>query len=235
MKRSCRAFTLVELLVVISIIALLLSVLMPALSSVRRQAKKVVCKSNMKQLGLAVNIYAQNYNNALPVERYFDTRAGYDLYWFNELFTSMPQLKGMICPSHPWPDRKMGVVLNGTICGGGYGLNDELDWVSQWSNAPRSVMKMGNYKNPSQIAHILEAGWDMNPRVDIVVYDLICVDAATFAPTTGFGDGTGLKTTGGTKQVDCTRSSGNRNLRADHARRHSGQRQMFPMLSPAAR
>lgn len=57
-----RGFTLVELLVVISIIALLLSLLMPALGKVRNQAKAVVCQSNIKQWGLFFSLYANDNN-----------------------------------------------------------------------------------------------------------------------------------------------------------------------------
>jgi prepilin-type N-terminal cleavage/methylation domain-containing protein/prepilin-type processing-associated H-X9-DG protein len=61
-----KAFTLIELLVVISIIALLLSILMPSLSRVKELARKVVCKSQMRQIGMASISYAAENNDAFP-------------------------------------------------------------------------------------------------------------------------------------------------------------------------
>jgi len=61
------AFTLVELLVVISIIALLLSVLMPALGKARLQAKKIVCSSDLKQWGLGFQLYAADNKQFYPL------------------------------------------------------------------------------------------------------------------------------------------------------------------------
>lgn len=55
-------FTLIELLVVVSIIALLVSILLPALAKARENGKAAVCKSQLKQLGLAFNFYAEQYN-----------------------------------------------------------------------------------------------------------------------------------------------------------------------------
>lgn len=63
-------FTLVELLVVISIIALLLSVMLPALRSAKEKAKQVVCASQQKQVGAGFFMYAQSNDNKLPQSRF---------------------------------------------------------------------------------------------------------------------------------------------------------------------
>ncbi|MCP4248371.1 MAG: prepilin-type N-terminal cleavage/methylation domain-containing protein [bacterium] len=61
-----RAFTLVELLVVISIIALLISILLPSLCSARQQTKNLVCLSNLRTLGQGVMTYSADYKGTLP-------------------------------------------------------------------------------------------------------------------------------------------------------------------------
>ena len=61
-KRTVAAFTLVELLVVISIIALLVAILLPALNKARKQAKKVVCQTNLHQWGLVFAIFHDDNN-----------------------------------------------------------------------------------------------------------------------------------------------------------------------------
>lgn len=65
-KLKTEGFTLIELLVVISIIAILMAIMMPALRKAREQAIAVVCSSRQKDTGLALNLYSQDWNGALP-------------------------------------------------------------------------------------------------------------------------------------------------------------------------
>ncbi len=61
-NRCPGGFTLVELLVVIAIIALLMAILMPALSRVRNQAQTIRCAANLKQWGLMFNFYTEDFD-----------------------------------------------------------------------------------------------------------------------------------------------------------------------------
>jgi len=98
-------FTLIELLVVVAIIALLISILLPALGRAKENARGTVCKSNLHQLALATNYYAQDNRERLPYIRATrdangNPRAPYYQYDQLRLFYKyLPDLKIYRCPS----------------------------------------------------------------------------------------------------------------------------------------
>jgi prepilin-type N-terminal cleavage/methylation domain-containing protein len=65
-NKSPGAFTLIELLVVIAIIALLVAILLPALQRARKQTRAAVCQVNLKQWGIVLALYTENYRGRLP-------------------------------------------------------------------------------------------------------------------------------------------------------------------------
>ncbi len=67
---STACFTLIELLVVIAIIAVLASLLLPALRKAQESARRIACAANLRQLGMAMHMYVGDFNEALPYSRY---------------------------------------------------------------------------------------------------------------------------------------------------------------------
>ena len=68
-RRKHTAFTLIELLVVIAIIAILAAILFPVFAQAREKARQTSCLSNLKQLGLAFEMYKQDYDGQYPINR----------------------------------------------------------------------------------------------------------------------------------------------------------------------
>ena len=67
------AFTLIELLVVIAIIAILAAILFPVFARARERARRSACQSNLKQIGLGIMQYAQDYDETMPLTYYQNT------------------------------------------------------------------------------------------------------------------------------------------------------------------
>src|SRR5215217_2450512 len=66
-SRPSKGFTLIELLVVIAIIALLAAILFPVFGRARENARRSSCQSNLKQMGLAIMQYTQDYDEIMPI------------------------------------------------------------------------------------------------------------------------------------------------------------------------
>jgi len=84
------AFTLIELLVVIAVIAVLMSILMPAMRMAKEQSKRAVCASNLRGFGMAVFTYAADQDEKIPPAFYQNGTSPYRCYMLFEIDVSKP-------------------------------------------------------------------------------------------------------------------------------------------------
>jgi prepilin-type N-terminal cleavage/methylation domain-containing protein len=110
-----RGFSLIDVLVSMAVIAILISILMPCLSSVRETARQIICRSNMRQVGYGLGFYAESHQDRLPPSVYYADLAnalpletivlrttngqwdGLGLLYTEEI---MPAPRIFYCPSH---------------------------------------------------------------------------------------------------------------------------------------
>jgi prepilin-type N-terminal cleavage/methylation domain-containing protein/prepilin-type processing-associated H-X9-DG protein len=81
LKTDHRGFTLIELLVVIAIIAILAAILFPVFARAREKAREASCTSNLKQIGLAIAMYAQDFDGLLPLAHEYPATGGSGIYY----------------------------------------------------------------------------------------------------------------------------------------------------------
>jgi len=99
MRRTVGGFTLIELLVVIAIIAILAAILFPVFANAREKARQTSCMSNLKQLGLAIQMYSQDYDERVVLYGTGDPSYTQVFYWTGLLWPYTKASGIMQCPS----------------------------------------------------------------------------------------------------------------------------------------
>jgi prepilin-type N-terminal cleavage/methylation domain-containing protein/prepilin-type processing-associated H-X9-DG protein len=128
-------FTLIELLVVIAIISLLVSLILPALSAAKQQARTVKCLSNIRQVATAVNTFTTDRKGELPENR-VNVASNQHITWRHNLVEKdyLPEGEIWTCPAPPptEPAGEEGTVDQQSLCVGdvvsNWALNGHLLW-----------------------------------------------------------------------------------------------------------
>lgn len=163
------AFTLIELLVVIAIISILAAILFPVFARARENARRSSCLSNLKQIGLGMMQYVQDYDEMYP-NAYYTDGAG-TTFWWSMLQPYVKSSQVFTCPSSPFKDTS-------TPVNGNYGANRQiiplpgtppLKMPSLQSTANiYMIMDWGTYHALRNRTNISAASWEYMPGMGSV-------------------------------------------------------------------
>jgi prepilin-type N-terminal cleavage/methylation domain-containing protein/prepilin-type processing-associated H-X9-DG protein len=182
-----RAFTLIELLVVIAIIAILAAILFPVFAQARERARMSACLSNMRQIGSALMMYAQDYDETLPYIRFHcpgGAKGSHCYTWKNATRPYLKSLDVLACPSNPYGHPQPGLYSDpakpGTNSEGweqepeqrmpiSYGMNScAATWIPSDQKGTGPPTRLGQLVRPSETMMVVEN--QGLPYADMVVH-----------------------------------------------------------------
>ena len=152
-----RAFTLIEILVIIAIICLLAAILFPVFNRVRERARQSTCMSNERQMGLALMQYVQDNDDTYP----YGYSQNMAVDWKTAITPYTKSSQVSLCPSNP--NRKLNYSYTGNTCNG-YSWstsvsrrNGVMGYQDTWGiMLPAKLAEMAS---PSDLIVVLETNW----------------------------------------------------------------------------
>ena len=160
-RRKNRNFTLIELLIVVAIIAILAGMLLPALQKAMRTAKGTQCSSQLKQIGLAVQQYAEDYDGWLPTQYTYEANSvwGFKAFlnpYFGRKGWRIDNWKDIGTGIWRCPEWELGVVILPAY-EGGYAINGHLG-SSPTYNGPWPTMRPKKLTQLKRISETIAIG-----------------------------------------------------------------------------
>ena len=156
--RKRGAFTLIELLVVIAIIAILAAILFPVFAKARGRAASTACLSNMKQIGIGLYTYLQDYDDSYPVlRRTVPSGVPVAYTWREQLAPYVKSKDVFACPANPWAKK---VMAEGGTVPVSYALNGSLFGSRDRDINKFRVVTMREIKEPSNSIFVAESRHD---------------------------------------------------------------------------